>query len=165
MPVTLSNRELALIAVIVIVVAVGAGIVHDQSIKGVYQSFSPQYSKDANLNSQNQNLQNQLAQLQSELNALRGLTKVALVHGSISNTGGAPLSIFFDAQSGPSLSAGISLDTSSYQYTYQVYLGSGIAYGVRIYYNGGLLTGTESCAGVPVLITPVGTDYSANFSC
>lgn len=160
MPVTLSNRELSLVGVIVIVVAVTAGIYHDQSIKGVYQSFSPTYSKDANLTAQNQALQNQLA-------ALQGYSKVALVHGSITVSGGTPIAIFFDAQTGPNLSSAITSNLISYSYTYQyeAYLGSGIAYGVRISYNGGLLSGTQTCAGVPVLVTPTGTDYQANFSC
>jgi len=160
MPVTLSNRELALVGVVVIVVVIGAGLFHDGSIKGVYQSFSSTYSRDADLASQNQQLQNQLA-------ALQGLRKVALVHGSISNTQGTPIAIFFDAQSGPSLSSAI-IQGSSYPYvaTYQVYLGSGLTYGVRISYNGGLLgVGIQTCAGVPVIVAPTGTDYTKNFTC
>jgi len=166
MSVTLSNRELALIGVIVIVVAVGTGIFHDTSIKGVYQSFTSTYSKDANLTSQNQQLQNQMQQLQNQLVALQGLPKVALVHGSISNTRGTSIAIFFDAQSGPSLSSAI-IQGSSYPYvaTYQAYLGSGLTYGVRISYNGGILSGVQTCAGVPVLVIPTGSDYSQSFTC
>ena len=174
MPVTLSNRALVFVGVIVIVVAVGAGVFHDQSIKGVYQSFSSTYSKDANLTSQNQQQQDQIQQPQQQLGALQGLPKVALVHGSIcvsANIPGTPVAIFFDAQSGPNLNSvimpipGVLYSPCGY-YMYQAYLGSGLTYGVRISYDAGFLNGgIKSCAGVPVILTPTGTDYTANFTC
>jgi hypothetical protein len=174
MPVTLSNRELSLIGVIVIVVAVGAGVFHDQSIKGVYQSFSSTYSKDANLTSQSQQQHDQIRQLQHQLAALQGLPKVALVHGSIcvsANITGTPVAIFFDAQSGPNLNSvimpvsGVLYSPCGY-YTYQAYLGSGLTYGARISYDAGFLNGgIKTCAGVPVILTPTGTDFTSNFTC
>src|SRR5438132_10308835 len=120
MPVTLSNGAIVSILFIAVLVGTVAGFYHDQSIKAVYASFGSQISRDADLNSQNQQLQDQLRQLQ-------GLPKVTLVHGTISDVGG-PLIIFFDAQSGPSLSSAIVLSTSSYQYQYEAYLGTGITY-------------------------------------
>src|SRR5437879_2875988 len=135
MTITISTRSIAEILVVVLVVAIAAGVYHDQSIKAVYASFGSQISRDANLNSQNQQLQDQIQQLENQLSQLQGMTKVALVSGSISNVGGTPLNIFFDAQSGPSLSSGVLLSTNSYQYQYKVYLGSGVTYGVRIYYS------------------------------
>lgn len=173
MPVTFSNRELSLIGVIVIVVAVGAGVFHDQSIKGVYQSFSSTYSKDANLTSQSQQQQDQIQQLQNQLAALQGLPKVAFVHGTVcisTNLPGNPVAIFFDAQTGPNLSS-VVVQASGVLYSpcgffrYQAYLGSGLTYGVRISYDDGLLGEIKTCAGVPVILTPTGTDFTANFTC
>jgi hypothetical protein len=157
MVVTLSNASVAAIIIIVISAGVAAGIFHDQSIKTLYQSFSTQSAQDATLNSQNQQLQNQLRELQ-------GLPKVTLVSGVITKYGAAPVYIFFDAQSGPSLSSGVVSDTSLYQYQYQVYLGTGLTYGVRIYYSS-TFGGTQSCAGVPVIIQPLGTTYTQDFNC
>lgn len=91
MPVTLSDKVLAVIGIVVVVVGVGSGIFHDQSIKGVYQSLSSTYSRDSNLTAQNQQLQNQLA-------ALQGLPKVALVHGSVSTSRGTSIAIFFGSK-------------------------------------------------------------------
>jgi hypothetical protein len=153
----LSNGAIVSILFIAVLVGTVAGAYHDQSIKAVYASFGSQISRDADLNSQNQQLQDQLRQLQ-------GLTKVSLVHGTISNVGGTPLNIFFDAQRGPSLSSAVILSSNSYQYSYEAYLGSSVTYGVRISYST-FLSGTQTCAGVPVVLTPTGTDYSQNFTC
>jgi hypothetical protein len=156
--VTLSNASVAAIIIVVASAGIAAGIFHDQSIKSVYASFSSQNVQDATLNSQNQQLQNQLRELQ-------GLQRVTLVHGVISKYGGTPLYLFFDAQSGPSLSSGIVSNSNSYQYEYEVYLGTGVTYGVRIYYSGGLFSSIQSCSGVPVIIIPSGTTYTQDFSC
>ncbi len=155
MPVTLSNRSAAIALTITIVAVVAAGIFHDQSIKAVYESFGSQIARDATL-------QNKVQQLQ-------GLTKVTLVQGNISNVGGNPLYILFDPQffslqRGPSLTSAITLNTGSYRYQYQVYLGTGVTYEVRIYYST-TLSGTQSCAGVPVILTPTGSAYSQDFKC
>ena len=44
MPVTLSNGSVAAIIIIVVSAGIAVGIIHDQSIKGVYSSFSSQVS-------------------------------------------------------------------------------------------------------------------------
>ena len=157
---------IGILAISLVIVGSAAGYFHDQSIKGIYQSFSSQIAHDATLDSQNQQLQTQVQQLQQQVQQLQGLTRVTLAHGTISSVGGTPLYIFFDAQSGPSLSSGVVFNTNSYQYAYQyqVYLRSGVTYGVRIYHDT-FLSGSQSCAGVPVLLTPTGSDYAQNFTC
>jgi len=148
--------EVAIVAIIaaVIVGGVFAGLFHDASIKGVYASFGGQI---ADLQSQNANLRSQVTQLQTP--------KFAFVHGtvSISHT---PNTIFFDGQDGQSLSAAVTFSNSyPYQYQYQVYLRTGVNYGVRINYDGGVFSSPGSCAGVPVVVVPSGLDYAQNFSC
>jgi len=143
---TLSIIHIALILIAVAVTGISAGIFHDQSIKGVYNSFAVEKS-----------------QLQSE-------TKLTLVHGTITSPG-TPVDIFFRAQSGASLNSAAFCSTSQSPYCfdtheYQVYLISGGTYVVIIFYTeSDLLTDTKSCLATPVVITPEGTDSPIDFAC
>jgi len=142
MPVTLSNESVAAIIIIFVSGVIVAGIYHDQSIKGVYASFD------------------------SKVSTLQAQTRFTLVHGIVSRVGATPVDIFFDGQDGLTLSSGVVINSAAgYQYQYQLFLKSGTTYGVRIDYQSGVFGGTNSCAGVPVVFTPSGTDETQNFQC
>ena len=146
MKLTLSIIHIALILIAVVATGLAAGIFHDQSIKGVYNSFAAEKS-----------------QLQSQ-------TRLALVHGTLT-TPGTPVRILFGAQSGAGLSAGVFCSTGQSAYCfdaneYQVYLISGSTYAVILFYTeSDLLTDTKSCPATPVVITPEGTDSAIDFAC
>jgi len=148
MPVTLSNGSVAAIIVIVVSAGIAVGIIHDQSIKGVYSSFS------------------------SQVSALQEQTKFTFVQGTVSMTSqhpdGTPVSIFFDGPDGSALSSMVVVHSTSgfqYQYNYQLFLKSGVTYGVRVNFETTFSSAQHSCAGIPVVFTPSGVDETQDFQC
>lgn len=152
----LSKAIVGMLIMSVVVSASAAGYWHDLSIKGIYSSLSSERSQiDAQYRSQVSSLNGQIEQLQSQ-------TRFTLVLGTV-RASGTPESIFFEAQSGQTLSSAAVYDHNQFRYTYQVYLKSGETYGVSISYSGFLSSG--SCAGDPVVIIPSGTVLTQNFEC
>lgn len=156
MTLVVSKSIVGMLIVLAAVSASAAGYWHDLSIKGIYSSLADDRSQlDAQYRNQISSLDGQIEQLQSQ-------TRFTLVLGGLLRYG-SPESIFFEDQSGQTLSSAAHYDSSQFRYTYQVYLRSGETYGVSISYSGFLSDG--SCAGDPVVIIPSGSSYRQDFEC